>query len=199
MPPLFAPFCASGRGLPCEVGDELFDPFVVEEDRHPAGAEEDCHSIAKDQRPRMVNLEPRAAPEHDREGPERRALLECGKGLVEMVRSHRWHPTQDKATPVSYRARERLHSPPQEPRPGPVSQPGPNLVARREQRLLLAELLIRRRAAHPGRIHANPTRTAAATKLKQMIPMAMFLASGLICSASRLKESCVCGSTFNFQ
>jgi hypothetical protein len=106
--PAFLPLAShrpSGRGLPGEVGDALFDSLVVEQDRHSAWAEEDRHPVAEDQRPWVVNLEPRAAPQHDREGPERRALLERGEGLVEMVRSHRRHPTQDEAIPAFYRTR----------------------------------------------------------------------------------------------
>src|SRR5688572_12794774 len=80
------------RGIPGEVGHELFDPLMVEEDRHAARPEEDRHSVAEDQRPRMVDSEPRAAPQNDREGPERRTLLERGEGLVEMVLGHRRRP-----------------------------------------------------------------------------------------------------------
>lgn len=131
--------CPSGWGLPSQVGNELFDPLVVEDDRHPARPEEDCYPVAEDQSPRMVNLEPCAAPQHDRERAKRRALLERGEGLVEMICSHCWHHTNDKATPVSYRAGERLHSPPEL-----------NLVAPREQRPPLTE-----RPSSPARAACN--------------------------------------------
>jgi hypothetical protein len=127
------PLYPSGRGLPGQIGDELFDPFMVEYDRHPARPEEDRHPVAEDQRPWMVDLEPRTAPQHDREGAERRALLERSEGLVEMIRSHRRHHARDRATPASYRTGERLHSLALETLPGPAP-PGTNLVAPREQR-----------------------------------------------------------------
>jgi hypothetical protein len=34
----------------------------------------------------MADLQPRAAPQHDREGAERRAALECGEGLAERAK-----------------------------------------------------------------------------------------------------------------
>jgi hypothetical protein len=84
---------------------------MVKKDRYPAWSEEDRHSVAENQCPGMINLEPSAASENDREWPERRALLKRGEGLVEMVLSHRRHPGQDSLTLASYRTRERLHSP----------------------------------------------------------------------------------------
>jgi hypothetical protein len=61
---------------------------MVEDDRHSARPKEDRDPVAEDKRPRMIDLEPNATPQHDRERMERGALLECGKGLVEMFRSH---------------------------------------------------------------------------------------------------------------
>ena len=106
---------SGGRRLSGEVGEEVLDALVVENDRRAARPNEYRYPVPEHERPRVVDLEPRPARHHNRERAEGGALLERGylrraKGDVEGARAD-WL-TVIQLTPGTEIANEALRSQP---------------------------------------------------------------------------------------